>query len=176
MSDKREIKHHFALPLHPEDMERFWRNVLIPDNPDGCWLWTGDHFNNGYPRFGLDGWQHIATRVAYAVYHGKEADGFVCHTCDTPLCVKPMHLWDGDHTENMRDMVSKHRHFAMTHPELIRRGTDSPFAILTEEQVIQIRHRYDAGDHGMTAMGLEYGVSPSNIWQIVRRNSWKHLP
>lgn len=42
---------------------------------------------------------------------------FVCHRCDTPLCINPAHLFLGSNRENLRDAASKGRNPMQRHPE-----------------------------------------------------------
>ena len=79
--------------------------------PNGCWLWTGGRFGNGYGTFrdpitrSAKGAHHIAYLIAYGQY-----PRYVLHSCDNPLCVNPSHLKDSDHKENMADRSRKGRH------------------------------------------------------------------
>lgn len=91
----------------PTDTERFWAKV---DRTGACWLWVAGVDRRGYGRFWARGHQHGAHREAYRLTYGEIPDGlFVCHRCDTPLCVRPSHLFLGSHAENMQDMVQKGR-------------------------------------------------------------------
>lgn len=47
---------------------------------------------------------------------------------------------------------------------------------LTDEDVLKIRSDYSNGFGTMESIGLQYGVGAPNIWQIVHRKTWKHLP
>jgi hypothetical protein len=85
----------------------FWSRV---EKSDGCWLWTGGRFSTGYGSFSVGGRVRVASRLAYAYTHGPIPDGlFVCHHCDTPLCVRPDHLFLGTNADNMRDAYRKGR-------------------------------------------------------------------
>lgn len=77
--------------------------------PSGCLEWTGCLNRGGYGRVGRG--QHNASRVAYRLFKGDPGDLLVCHSCDNPICVNPEHLWLGTPSDNMRDCVSKGRHF-----------------------------------------------------------------
>lgn len=55
-------------------------------------------------------------------------------------------------------------------------GEKDGMAILTEEQVLEIRRRYASGDTTYKALAQEYGMSHFTIGGIVRGESWKHLP
>lgn len=87
-------------------------NRSIPEPNTGCWLWSG---SNTY-RYGVikipDGnrSQIYAHRASYEVFIGDIPCGmFVCHKCDTPLCINPAHLWLGTHSENIKDSFNKGR-------------------------------------------------------------------
>jgi hypothetical protein len=166
---------------------RFWPKV---QKSDGCWLWTGARSGEYGSVYVGGGTQH-AHRAAYELTYGRVAAGVeVCHTCDTPLCVRPDHLFLGTHSENMQDMVSKGRHVAQAQrealprgdqhytrrkPHLVRRGEQAPTVKVTAGLVTEIRSRYQAGGITQRALAAEYGVALSTICRIVKRDSWQHV-
>jgi hypothetical protein len=95
--------------------ERFHQKYSI--NQNGCWIWTGGTRANSkgvaYPRHWTDDKKSIgAHRFSFALTNGQIPKGmYVCHKCDTPLCVNPSHLFIGTHSDNMLDMVRKKRSF-----------------------------------------------------------------
>ena len=46
---------------------------------------------------------------------------------------------------------------------------------LMEEQVLEIRRLYTAGDHTHRQLSTQFGTDRSNIGQIVRRVTWRHI-
>lgn len=87
--------------------ERFWAKV---NKTDGCWLWTGTIFWNGYGCFGYERRSVKAHRFAYELLVGPIPNGAsLRHSCDTPACVNPEHLIPGTHAENMGDMEARGR-------------------------------------------------------------------
>ena len=46
---------------------------------------------------------------------------------------------------------------------------------LTEEQVLEIRRLYAAGDHTQRQLSEKFGTTRPNIGQIVRRVTWRHI-
>ena len=75
---------------------------------DTCveWPFTCNSFD-GYGRLRIGSRRVMAHRTAFEVYHGKPADGFVCHTCDNPKCFNPAHLYQGTHADNVKDYVMR---------------------------------------------------------------------
>ncbi|MGE3463903.1 MAG: HNH endonuclease [Pseudomonadales bacterium] len=90
----------------------FWRQVVFPDDPAGCWIWSGAHLPRGY---GVFRWGRknrcLAHRFAYWLQRDQVPpdDAEVCHHCDTPGCVRGDHLFLGTHRVNMADMWEKGR-------------------------------------------------------------------
>ena len=74
-----------------------------------CWIWTGS--NNGrYGEVRLGGRKIYAHRLVFEMTWGPLAPGMVvAHRCDTPLCVKPSHLFATTQAGNLADMVAKGR-------------------------------------------------------------------
>lgn len=89
------------------DLDRFGAKVNVTET---CWLWTGATNNWGYGSFWNGSRNVAAHRWSYEKFVGPIPDGsFVLHSCDVPNCVNPMHLFLGDHLDNMADMVAKGR-------------------------------------------------------------------
>jgi hypothetical protein len=153
---------------------RFWSKVAYVDG-DGCWEWTAsrvgpDRPGGGYGQF----WcaerktQLKAHRVAWEQKNGPIPDGMlVCHRCDNPGCVRPDHLFLGTPKDNMVDMVQK--------GEWKHGGVLCPRAILTEQQVREIRAKYVRGSYGYKRLGKEYGVSPGTIEVLIKGRTWRSL-
>jgi hypothetical protein len=110
----------------------------------------------------------LAHRVAWTLHHGQIPDGMsICHHCDNPPCVRPDHLFVGTHGDNCRDKISKGR-------EAHVRGSENGQAKLTEAEVLQIRAL--APTMLQQQIADKFGISRKQIWAIVHRKKWAHLP
>ncbi|WEF34898.1 hypothetical protein [Pseudoduganella chitinolytica] len=88
-------------------MDRVLENVAIVPIA-GCWIWLGATDQHGYGRIFLNGRPRRLHRAVYQEVKGA-AKNSVCHTCDTPCCVNPYHLYDGTHHQNMQDREQRGR-------------------------------------------------------------------
>lgn len=145
--------------------KRFWAKV---EKGDGCWLWTGATIGRKKHRYGAihigrdaSGSVWMGThRVSWLLAHGPIPEGqIVCHHCDTPLCVRPDHLFLGTHRDNVHDALTKGRR--------PRR--------LSIDDVYAIREAFDRGE-GSRALGERYGITRNYVWAIGRRKRFKTLP
>lgn len=85
---------------------------IEPEPNSGCWLWMKSINQSGYGQFSLRSKVLAAHRWIFShFYDQKIPDGlFVCHKCDTKICVNPQHLFVGSASENNFDCVRKNRH------------------------------------------------------------------
>ena len=82
----------------PMTVERFWSKV---NKTESCWLWMASTVWNGYGRFRVGSTLQRAHRISWELYNGPIPDGLsILHSCDTPACVRPDHLFLGTQEDN----------------------------------------------------------------------------
>ena len=153
------------MPEQPIE-KKFWSHV---EKRDGCWLWAGCKMSNGYGDFRVmrDGkYRHVSPhRLSYELHHGPIPTGLnVCHSCDTPSCVNPNHLFAGTQAQNRRDCVAKNRQ---------ARGERHGMSKLTENQVKLIREQRTSG-LSLRKIASRFAVSDTLVMKICRGDLWEH--
>jgi len=78
-------------------------------NSNGCWIWTGVNFTNGYGGIRIDKKLRRVHRVSAFVFMDFDLKSklYVCHHCDVKNCINPEHLFIGTNSENIQDYYSK---------------------------------------------------------------------
>ncbi|MGW7598161.1 HNH endonuclease [Streptomyces antimycoticus] len=111
-----------------------------------------------------------AHRYSWEMANGPIPESLhVLHHCDTPLCVRPDHLFLGTALENARDKVAKGR---MRRGDA--KGEANGHAKLTADDVRAIRSRPPVRG-SQAAMAREYGITPQTVQDIIKRRIWKHV-
>lgn len=137
-----------------------------PEPYSSCWIWIGAQDKKGYGRISVGGRlgnARVAHRVSWQLNRGDIPIGMdVCHSCDTPSCVNPDHLFIGTRLDNMQDAVKKGRTTV---------GERNPQSKLTKENVVEIRSSTETQE----VLGKRYGVMQSAISRIKTGKRWTHL-
>lgn len=137
-----------------------------PDARTGCWLWTGSKkTRGGYGELRVNGKLQEVTRIMAAIFLGlniADRKTFACHTCDTPECFNPAHLFLGTLKDNEADKDAKGRR---------PRGAASNKTHLTNGDVAEIRRLREAG---MTcqSIGDQFGICRQAVSRIARGKRW----
>jgi len=152
--------------------ERFWEKVnkngpIHPKLGTRCWLWLGSLDTSGYGLFRLNGKLWKAHRLMWVTYVG-ELKSCGLHKCDVCNCCRLEHLFDGTRLDNNADRDAKGRQIA--HP-----GSTHGRALFMENDVLEIRSRYELGDTDLHKLAEQYGASYYCIYDIVKRRSWRHI-
>jgi hypothetical protein len=153
---------------------RFWTKVnmngpVIHRGLGNCWDWLAGTFSNGYGQF-YDGNNKIgAHRFSYIITNGEISKNLViCHKCDRRSCVNPNHLFLGTQKENLKDMSQKGRRNPAD-----TSGENNGRSIVTLQTVNEIRSKYEDGGISARKLGLLYGLSETQTFRIIKRESWK---
>jgi hypothetical protein len=139
---------------------------------ESCWLWTGHTDRKGYGLFHRgSGKPKRVPRLIYEAAHEivLDEETLVCHDCpngDNLACCNPAHLFLGSHVENRADCVRKGRQ---------AKGETNGRAILTEQQVSEIRRLYVPRKVSASKLGKLFGVSGQTINRVIRGEIWSHV-
>ena len=134
---------------------------------NGCWIWQKTL--NGYAIFHMENKRFKLSRMIYHITRGNPAGpSMVCHTCDTPACIRPDHFFLGNHKINCADSVAKGRHI---------HGEIHPNSLLTENQVLEILRDTKPYCHGKSGSDFarKFGVGRNTICDILHRRTWRHV-
>lgn len=165
-------RHQLVALLTPKVVQRFWSKIAVAESA-ACWLWNASTDKDGYGKFqislgGSSNQLHIRShRLAYFLATG-ELPPVVLHSCDTPSCNNPAHLFGGTQRENRADCVAKERQArgsALTKNRTYPRGENAFHAKLTDAQIVEIRSRF-VPRCGVGALAREFGVSLQTISNI----------
>ena len=143
--------------------DTFQSKYEVDDN--GCWIWTAYKLPGGYGQIQVNRRTTLAHRFSYEKFRGPIPKGYcVCHTCDTPSCVNPFHLFVGTQKDNVRDMLRKGRGGD-------NRGASNNNSKLTQDEVALIRR----DDRRQVDIAQTYGISQAHVSVIKRGLSWAHV-
>lgn len=150
-----------------KQLTRFWSHVDKSSGPESCWPWTGNRMVNGYGRYSQD----LAHSLVYELTYGSHPEDkpCTCHRCDNPPCCNPSHLFAGSYADNNADRVAKGREGVH-----VSFGEGNGLAKLTESDIREIRRRRATGEL-LTSIAADFGINMSNVSQIFRRVTWKHI-
>lgn len=143
---------------------RLWQKVK---KTEGCWLWTAGVDKDGYGLLRNEvGITERVPRLVWKLTKGAiPYDLHVLHTCDSPACCRPEHLYLGTHAANMADMVQKGR---ANRPE----GSKNGRARLTEWTVAYIRQEYARGGITQGELARKYNASRGAVCHALSGYTW----
>lgn len=133
----------------------------------GCWIWEGNiRAPGGYGVVYYEGETQYVHRTIYKLLKGEIPEGMcICHTCDTPSCMNPDHLFLGTQKDNMKDALAKGR---------LARGARMGNAKLSTEDVLEIRALFNK-NIPKKQIARKYKVFPSTIRKIINKTNWGWL-
>jgi hypothetical protein len=173
-------------------LSRFWGNV----NKDGytplhcpelgpCWIWTGAVSGSGYGVLWTGKKLETVHRLSWEI-HGNDlpkhkkngrVEIYILHHCDNPVCVRESHLFSGTSRDNSLDSMRKLRHTC---------GERNSHAILTEQQVIQLREAFkntrvarEAENKAIQEWRFlvrSFKISNQTALGVAYGRLWKHIP
>ena len=107
-------------------------------------------------------------RLVYCDFHCLPMSSIkglsVCHKCDVPNCINPLHLFLGTRADNNRDKVNKGR-------QVGAKGITNSHVKLTEADVLAIR----GSSLSRVQLAEKYNVTTTTIYDVFRRKTWKHI-
>ena len=144
-----------------------WYLEEADTDENGCLIPTLKPGRDGYVHFAFDGGFVILHREVLKIKLGRDIrDGMqTSHLCHNRPCCNPDHIVEATVSENHMQSAVDGRAY---------RGECNPKAVLTENDVREIRKRRANGERP-SALGREFGVVHSAIIHACQRVTWKHV-
>lgn len=77
----------------------------------GCWLYGGEANDSGYARVRIGGKRWLVHRFLYLAFFGPQRNNReLDHLCNNPRCVRPNHLLDVTHKQNLKNQAWRDAH------------------------------------------------------------------
>lgn len=161
--------------------DRLWEKVDL-DGPipeacperGPCWLWLGGTDTSGYGQIARGDGTGRLIKVSRAVLilRGEVFAPGECalHHCDVRRCCKFGHLYKGTKLDNGRDKVLRGRCVSTPRP-----GAANPMAVLTEDNVREMRARRERGEK-LRPLAESFRVSEALVSMVCARKLWRHVP
>ena len=166
--------------LEQRVIDRFWSKV-DKRGPDECWPWLGARLPRGYGTFGMRrGEQFYAHRVSFEIHNGFiDPSLMALHRCDNPPCCNGAHLFQGTHSDNMKDMWAKGRGVTpfSSLEHRMKPGEYHPSAKLNAESVRMIRSLRSEGLK-LDEIAAIIGVGKSTVSRVINQEAvggWGHV-
>ena len=149
-------------PLISEELKQRFLSYLKRDGD--CLIFSGGLVKGGYGWFNTPvGLPNLAHRFAFLLHNDiLESKLLICHSCDTPACCNPNHLFQGTYQDNSDAKLRKNRDFKPI-------GEKNPKCVLSDAQVLEIRKLKLETSKTYVEISCLYGVTPETISHICRR-------
>lgn len=158
----------------PHTAQDFWNKVDIREI-ENCWLWQGKLDKQRYGIFGFEKKVWRANRLSWKLHNNQEIPigKLVCHSCDTPQCCNPHHLWIGTHKDNTQDILKKGRWGNPVSYESKNTGVTNGQNIFSENTIIELIDM--KGKISSREASNLFGIDRGYVNTIWAGKRWKHL-
>jgi hypothetical protein len=146
-------------------LDAYIANFHAAEDITACVLWPFAVNGRGYPCISVNGASKLVTRIVMERVSGAPLsnDELMCHTCDTPRCVNPWHLYSGDDATNTADKIERCRQ---------ARGDGSGRAKLTADVVREMRAAFTGRYGEVITLARRYDVDPHTITDALNGVTW----
>ena len=133
------------------------------------------YYSNGYEQFSIkvDNVRHTG------IVHRLIAKTFIPNPNNLPVVNHKNGIKDDNRVENLewctQSYNGKHAFEVLGRKSSDNKGIKNPKAILTEEEVIEIRRLHKENGKTNYELADMYNMNPPAIWKILHRYTWKHI-
>ena len=171
---RKEGEHDMPSGVEQIAEERFWYYIDKECsetfyNGKRCWEWAGHKREDGYGRLGVNHNLISVHKFSYELLVEPIPEGYsVLHYCGNRACVNPKHLFLQKGTKNH---PGKKPAKGADNGRYGKTGELCPTHKLSNAQVVEIKEKFSVGKISQRKLGIEYGVSHTQISRIINNQS-----